>query len=182
MINEVIRPGLINPRDVCYANTFMELLLHIRPLRLLIVAWPNRDLIISALHLMFVAMSQDRLIDAVSLSTACEPDVSDGKDCFELGLQVSGALHGASPGTLSDTIQQLFCSRQIARFSTPFSSRRVPIDIHSSDTFPFPDARFGSNAGILASGLFKLMLNHLKHNKISFLHSSCSSSSVLVAT
>jgi hypothetical protein len=27
-------------------------------------------------------MSQDRLIDAVSLSTVCEPDVFDSKDCF----------------------------------------------------------------------------------------------------
>jgi hypothetical protein len=40
----------------------------------------------SAFSLMFVAMSQDRLIDAVSLSTVCEPEVFDGKDCFELGL------------------------------------------------------------------------------------------------
>jgi hypothetical protein len=53
---------------------------------LLIVACPNQDLIISALHLVFVVMSQDRLIDAVSLWPVCEPDVFDGKDCFELGL------------------------------------------------------------------------------------------------
>jgi hypothetical protein len=85
-IDEVIKPDLINPSDVCSVNTFMQLLYHILPLRLLIVAWPNQDPIISALHLMFVAISQDRLIDAVSLSTACEPDVFDGKDSFELGL------------------------------------------------------------------------------------------------
>jgi hypothetical protein len=54
----------------------------------MIVAWPNRDPIISALHLMFVAMSQNRPIDAVSLSTVCVPGVLDGKDCFELGLQI----------------------------------------------------------------------------------------------
>jgi hypothetical protein len=69
-------------------------------------------------------MSQDRLIDAVSLSIVCEPDVFDGKDCFELGLQILGALCDASSGTLKDTIQQLLCSRQIICFS-PFSSRRV---------------------------------------------------------
>jgi hypothetical protein len=57
---------------------------------------------ISALHLMFVAMSQDRLVDAVSLSTGCEPDVFDGKDCFELGLQILGALRDASSGMLKD--------------------------------------------------------------------------------
>jgi hypothetical protein len=90
MIDEVIIPGLINPMDAWYVNAFMQLLFHILPLRLLIVAWPNRDLIISALHLMFVAMSQDRIIDAVSLSTVCERDVFDGKDCFELGLQILG--------------------------------------------------------------------------------------------
>jgi hypothetical protein len=92
---------------------------------LLIVAWPNRDLIIFALHLIFVAMSQDQLIDAVPLSTICEPGVFDGKDCFELGLQILGALRDASSGTLRDTIRQFFWSRQITRFPTPFSSRRV---------------------------------------------------------
>jgi hypothetical protein len=87
MIDEIIRPGLINARDTCYINVFMQLLFHILRLRLLIVASPNRDRIIAALHLMFVAMFQDRLIDTVSLSNVCESDVSDGKNCFEPGLQ-----------------------------------------------------------------------------------------------
>jgi hypothetical protein len=103
----------------------MQLLFHILPLRLLIVAWSNRDPTISALHLMFVAMSQDRLINAVALSTVCEPDVFDSKDCFELDVQILGALGDASPGMLRYKIQQLFCSRQITRFYAPFSSRRV---------------------------------------------------------
>jgi hypothetical protein len=42
------------------------------------------------------------------------------------------------------------------------------IDIHSFDTFPFPDPLLRSNAWIRASELFKLMVKHLKHNKISF--------------
>jgi hypothetical protein len=70
-------------------------------------------------------MSQDRLIDAVSLSTVCEPDVFDCKDCLEPGLQILGALRDTSSGTLRDTTQQLFCSKQITRLSTPFSSRCV---------------------------------------------------------
>jgi hypothetical protein len=74
---------------------------------------------------MFVAMSQGRLIDAVSLSTVYEPNIFDGKDCFELGLQILGALRDASSGTLRDTIRQLFCSRPITRFATHFSSKRV---------------------------------------------------------
>jgi hypothetical protein len=71
----------------------------------MIVAWPNHDPIISALRLTFVAMSQNRPIDAVSLSTACEPDVLDGKYCFELALQALGALYDASSGTLRDIIE-----------------------------------------------------------------------------
>jgi hypothetical protein len=74
---------------------------------------------------MLVAMSQDRLIDAVSLSALCESDLFDGKDCFEPGLQLLGALRDASSGTLRDKIQQLFCSGQITRFCAYFSSRRV---------------------------------------------------------
>jgi hypothetical protein len=126
----MIRPGLINPRDASYVDAFMQLLFHILRLRLLIIAWPNRDLIISALHLMFVAMYQDRLTDVVSLSTVCESDAFDGKDCFELGLQILGALHYVSSGRLRNTIQQLVCSRQIIRLSIPFSSRRAS-DRHS---------------------------------------------------
>jgi hypothetical protein len=95
-----------------------------------VVAWPNRDRIISTLRLMFVAVSQDRLIDAVSRSIICEPDVFDGKNPFELGFHISGALRDASSGRLKDIIQQLFCSRHITRFSIPFSSRCVS-DRHS---------------------------------------------------
>jgi hypothetical protein len=126
MIDEVIGPGLINPRDICYVNAFAQFLFHILHLRLMIVAWPNRDPIISAFRLMFIAMSQNRPINAVSLSTVCEPDILDGKDCFELGLQKLGALRDASSGMLRDTIEQLFCFRQITRFFTAYSSRCVP--------------------------------------------------------
>jgi hypothetical protein len=45
---------------------------------------------------MFVAMSENRSVDAVSLSTVCEPDGIDGKDCFELALQILGTLPDAS--------------------------------------------------------------------------------------
>jgi hypothetical protein len=83
----------------------MQLLFHIPPLRFLIVAWPNRDPIISALSLMFVTISQDRFINAMSLSTVCEPNVLDGKDCFELTLRVLGELGGGSSGALRDTIK-----------------------------------------------------------------------------
>jgi hypothetical protein len=92
---------------------------------LLIIAWHDQNPIISVLHLMFITMSQDRLMNAVVLSIVCEPDVVDGKDYFELALQISGALCDASSGTLRDKIQRLFCSRQITRFFTLFSSRSI---------------------------------------------------------
>jgi hypothetical protein len=78
MIDEVIGPNLINPRNTRNFNAFVQLLFHILPFRLMIIAWPNRDPIISALRLMFGAMSQNRPIDAASLSTVCESDVPDG--------------------------------------------------------------------------------------------------------
>jgi hypothetical protein len=118
MIDEVIRLARINPRKPCHVDAFVQMLFHILPLRLMIVAWPNRNPIISALRLMLVAMSQNRPIDAVSLSTVCKPDVLDGKDCFELALQILGALRDVSSGMLRDRIEQLFCFRQIPRFST----------------------------------------------------------------
>jgi hypothetical protein len=92
----------------------------------MIVAWPSRDPIISVLRLMFVAMSQNRPIDAVSLSTVREPDILDGKNCFELALQILGALRDPPSGMLRGTIEQLFCFTQITWFSTAFSSRYVP--------------------------------------------------------
>jgi hypothetical protein len=105
----------------------------------MLVAWPNRDPIISALRLMFVAMSQNRPIDAVSLSTLCQPDVLDDKDCFELALQILAALRDASSEMLRDTIKQLFCFKQITRFSTAFHPDVFPIDLYFSYTFLFPD-------------------------------------------
>jgi hypothetical protein len=71
----------------------------------MIVAWPNRDPIISTLRLMFVAMSQNRPIDAVLLSNVCGPDVLDGKDFLELALQMLGAVRDASSGMLRDIIE-----------------------------------------------------------------------------
>jgi hypothetical protein len=113
-----------------------------------VVDWSlaNRDPIIPALHLMYVAMSQDRLIDAVSLSTVCKSNVFDDKNWFALGLHILWALRDASSGALRDTIQQLFCSRQITRLSILSPSDVVLIDLHYSDTFPFPDPVPGSNA------------------------------------
>jgi hypothetical protein len=104
MIDEVIRPSPTNPRDTCYIDAFMQLLFHILPLSLLIVVWSNRDLIISALRLMFVAISQNWLIDSVSLSIACDPNVFDGKYRFKLGLHILGAFRHAFSGTLRHTI------------------------------------------------------------------------------
>jgi hypothetical protein len=126
MIDDMIGPGLINPGNTYYINTFVQLLFHILPLMLMIVAWRNRDSTICALRLIFVAMSQNRPIGAVSLSAVWEPDVLDGKDRFELALQILGALGGASSSMLRDAIEQLFCFRQITRFSTAISSRCVP--------------------------------------------------------
>jgi hypothetical protein len=45
-----------------------------------------------------------------------------------------------------------------------------PIDLYFSYTFLFPDPLLWWNAWILTSGLFNLMLDHLKHNKFSFVH------------
>jgi hypothetical protein len=52
---------------------------------LLIIAWPNRDPIISALHLMFDAIYQDRLTDVVSLPTVCEPDAVPAGQSYSVG-------------------------------------------------------------------------------------------------
>jgi hypothetical protein len=112
---------------------------------LLIVAWPNRDLIISALHLMFVAMSQDRLVDAVSLSTSCEPDIFDGKDCFELALQILGHSIMLARERLGTQFNNCFIpdrSLDCLLLSPPDA---FLIDIHSSHTFPFLDPLLGSN-------------------------------------
>jgi hypothetical protein len=146
---------------------------------LLIVTWPNRDPIFSALRLMFVAMSHDRSIGVVSLSTVCRPDVVDGKDCFELALQILGALRDASWGRWGTQLNNCSVSDRLFDF-LPLSPPDVfPVDLYSSDTFPFPHPLLWPNAWILTSELFNLMLNHLKHNKIPFVHIP-GSSSVLV--
>jgi hypothetical protein len=58
-------------------------------------------------------MSQDWFIDGESLLTAGEPDIVDGKDRFELAVQIVGPVRDASSRMLRDTIKQLFCFRQI---------------------------------------------------------------------
>jgi hypothetical protein len=146
MINEVIGAGPINPRNTCYVNAFVQLLFRIRSLRLVIVAWPNRDPIISALRLMFVVMSQNRPIDAESLSSVCKPDVLDSIDCFDLALQILGALRDASSGCLETQLNDCSVSGRSLGFLLSSHPDVFPIDLYSSYTFPFPDPLLGSNA------------------------------------
>jgi hypothetical protein len=176
MIDEVIGPGLIIPMDVCYVNAFMQLLFHILPLRLLIFAWINQDLMISALHLVFISMSQDRLINAVSLSTVCEPDFFIAEIASKWACRYSGHSVILLREDLGTQLNNCSLSGR-SLDCLPLSPLYLfPIDIHSSDAFPFPDPLLGSNAWILASGWFSLMLNHLKHSKMSFVHFAGSSS------
>jgi hypothetical protein len=112
----------------------------------MIAAWTNRDPIISALHLMSVAMSQDRPINAVSLSTVCEPDVLDAKDCLELALQIFGHYVMLLCGCLETQLNNYSVLDRSLGF-LPISPPDVfPVDTHSSDTFQFPDPLHGSNA------------------------------------
>jgi hypothetical protein len=92
MIDGLIGSGLINPRCTSYIDAFVQVLSHIGPLRLMIIAWPSPDPIVSKFRRLFVAMSQGRITDIVSLSTVCGPHVHGSKDRAELTLQILGAL------------------------------------------------------------------------------------------
>jgi hypothetical protein len=90
-------------------------------------------------------MSQDQLIDAVSLSTVCAPGIFDGKDCLELGLPILGA-----PAMLLwERLGIQFNNCSVPDRSLDFLPLSLPdvfpIDIHSFGTFPFPDSLLGSN-------------------------------------
>jgi hypothetical protein len=100
MIREVIAPGLFNPSHTCYINASVQVLFHIIPLKLMILAWPNADQTVSKVRLLFDGMSQQLVTNAISLSTICEPDLHDAKDCSELALKTLGALRDSSSGTL----------------------------------------------------------------------------------
>jgi hypothetical protein len=105
----------------------------------MIIVQRNRNPIISALRLMFVAMAQNRPIDAGWLSTVCEPDVPDGNDCFELALQMLGALYDAPSGCSETQLNNCSVSDRSLGF-LPLSHPDVfPIGLYSSYTFPFPD-------------------------------------------
>jgi hypothetical protein len=82
MMQEVSGPDIINPLSTCYINALVQILFHTLPLRLIVITWPNHDPTISKLRVLFTAMSQHQLTDAVSLSTLSEVDVLDAKDCL----------------------------------------------------------------------------------------------------
>jgi hypothetical protein len=89
----------------------------------MIIAWPIPDPIVSKLRLLFVTMSQGRIIDAVSLSTVCEPHVHGYKHCAELALQILGALRDSSSGILRCKIAEFVCFHLITRFRSRSSER-----------------------------------------------------------
>jgi hypothetical protein len=110
MIDGLFGPGLINPMCTCYINAFVQILLHILPLKFMMIAWPIPDAIVSKLRLLFVAMSQGRITGTVSLSTVYEPHVHGSKDCAELALQILGALRDSSSWILRCKIEELVFS------------------------------------------------------------------------
>jgi hypothetical protein len=70
---DLIDPGLLNRSHRCDINAFVQTLFHILPLRLMILAWPNDDPIVSKLRLLFAQMSGREVTSAASLSRICEP-------------------------------------------------------------------------------------------------------------
>jgi hypothetical protein len=125
MIREVIAPGLFNRSHTCYISAFVQVLFHIIPLKLMILTWPNADQTVSKTRLLFARLSQRHVTDAVSLSTICEPDLHDTKDCSELALRILGALRDSSSGTLRSAIEHFVCFEFATRFGARFSSRLV---------------------------------------------------------
>jgi hypothetical protein len=90
MIREVIAPRLFNPSHTCCINAFVQVLFHIIPLKLMILAWPNSDQTVSKIRVLFASMSQHHVTNTVSLSTICKPDLHDAKNCSELALKILG--------------------------------------------------------------------------------------------
>jgi ubiquitin C-terminal hydrolase len=125
MIREVTTPGLFNPSHTCYINAFVQVLFHIIPLELMILAWPNADQTVSKVRLLSASMSPHDVTGAVSLSTICEPDLHDAKDCSELALKILRALRDSSSGTLRSTIEHFVCFKLTTRFQARFSCRLV---------------------------------------------------------
>jgi hypothetical protein len=96
MIEDEIGPVLLNPLHACYINAFMQILFHILSRSLMILALPNCAPTPCKLRILFVAMSHHWLAVAISLSTTCEPEALDAKDCSELTTQILKALYGSS--------------------------------------------------------------------------------------
>jgi hypothetical protein len=67
MIRDVIAPGLFNPSHTCHINAFVQVLFHIIPLKVMILAWPNADQTVSKVRLLSASMSPHDVTDAVSL-------------------------------------------------------------------------------------------------------------------
>jgi hypothetical protein len=57
LIQDVIGPHLIDPSHACYINTFVQFLFHILPLRLLMLAWFDRDPMITKMPGLSATMS-----------------------------------------------------------------------------------------------------------------------------
>jgi hypothetical protein len=85
-------------------------------------------------------------------------------------LRILAALRDASSGCWETQLNNCSVSDRALSFLPPSHTDVFPIDLYSSYTFPFPGPLRWWNAWILTSGLFKLMLSHLKHNKFSFVH------------
>jgi hypothetical protein len=75
----------------------------------LILAWPNYDPIVSKRRVLFANMSQNQVTSVVSLSTVCEPDLTDAKDCSELAIQILVTVRDSCSGGRRFIIDHSVC-------------------------------------------------------------------------
>jgi hypothetical protein len=170
MIDEVIGPGLINPRNTRYVNPFVQLLFHILPLRLMIAAWPIAIQLFP--HSVWCSSQCPRIGPSMLYCCLlCAGQMSlMAKIASNWPCRYSGHYIMLLRGCLGTQLNNCSVSDRSLGFLPPSHLDVFPIDLCSSYTFPFSNPLLWWNAWIFTSGLSNLMLNHLKRSKFTFVH------------
>jgi hypothetical protein len=114
---DFVGPGLLNRRNNCYVNAFLEVIVHLAPLRAAIIQMDSDDEMVTKLRAILMSMLQGQLIVPNDIGNVVEPGRRGEKDCCEFGLNLLNRIRRCANGQLSELLDEIMCIHMVKLIS-----------------------------------------------------------------
>jgi hypothetical protein len=114
-------PRLLNTQNNCYVNAFLQLLFHIIPMQMLVLAGPGFQPSFGALQRIFQNMTAGRPVTPLEILQSCKTENNRPQDCGEFGMRLLETIYQSVspfPGLLAmfDDLFRIRLNRVISSY------------------------------------------------------------------